>query len=118
MCFIPHPSSLIPSKKGGIMATADMEDLKPAAEIKREPKINVFFRSVMKHESSDLHMKVGLPPMMRLKGVIRKMDHPPITEEQMERLFFEFMTPKQRTTLDETGGSDFAHVIGHDESRF
>jgi twitching motility protein PilT len=100
------------------MATVDLEDLKPAAEVKREPKINVFFRAVMKHEASDLHMKVGLPPMMRLKGLIRKMDHPPITEEQMERLFFEFMTPQQRKTLDETGGSDFAHVIGTDECRF
>jgi twitching motility protein PilT len=100
------------------MATVDLEDLKPAAEVKREPKVNVFFRAVMKHEASDLHMKVGLPPMMRLKGVIRKMDHPPITEEQMERLFFEFMTPQQRKTLDETGGADFAHVIGTDECRF
>src|SRR6185369_1263504 len=100
------------------MATADMEDLRPAAEGKREPKINAFFRAVMKHEASDLHLKVGLPPMMRLKGVIRKMDAPPITEEGMEKLFFEIMTPKQRQQLDDTGGADFAWVIGDDECRF
>src|SRR5205823_7443835 len=103
---------------GGIMAMAYMEDLSPAAEAKREPKINQFFRAVMKFEASDLHMKVGLPPMMRLKGAIRRMDHPPITEEQMERLFYEFMNPRQRKILDDTGGSDFAHVVGHDECRF
>jgi twitching motility protein PilT len=100
------------------MATADLEKIHPAADVKREPKINVLFRTVMKHEASDLHLKVGLPPMMRLKGVIRKMDAPPISEEQMERLFFEFMTPKQRQILEDTGGSDFAHVIGSDECRF
>src|SRR4051812_17612345 len=101
------------------MATAD-DDVgqKAPAEVKREPKINVLFRTVMKHEGSDLHLKVGLPPMMRLKGVIRKMELPPISSEQMERLFFEIMTPKQRDTLEETGGSDFAHVIGADECRF
>ena len=100
------------------MATADIEDLKPAAEVKREPKVNAFFRAVMKHEASDLHMKVGLPPMMRLKGAIRKMDHPPITEEQMERLFYEILSPRMRKVLDDTGGADFAHVIGADECRF
>jgi twitching motility protein PilT len=104
------------------MATAEVNEVTTdeatPAQGKREPKINVFFRTVMKFEASDLHMKVGLPPMMRLKGVIRRMDHPPITEEQMERLFFEIMNPRQRKILDETGGSDFAHVIGHDECRF
>jgi len=104
------------------MATAELNDIgagEPTpAQAKREPKINQFFRAVMKFEASDLHMKVGLPPMMRLKGAIRKMEHPPITEEQMERLFFEIMNPRQRKILDETGGSDFAHVIGHDECRF
>jgi twitching motility protein PilT len=101
------------------MATAD-DDIgqKAPAEVKREPKINVLFRTVMKHEGSDLHLKVGLPPMMRLKGVIRRMELPPISSEQMDRLFFEIMTPRQRETLDETGGADFAHVIGQDECRF
>src|SRR5947208_1937076 len=103
------------------MAIADIEaDVGESlpAQARREPKINVLFRTVMKHEASDLHLKVGLAPMMRLKGVIRKMDAPPISEEQMERLFYEIMTPRQRKILDDTGGSDFAHVIGHDECRF
>src|SRR5438270_4319017 len=101
------------------MATADDDVVQKApAEVKREPKINVLFRTVMKHEGSDLHLKVGLPPMMRLKGVIRRMELPPISSEQMDRLFFEIMTPRQRETLEETGGADFAHVIGQDECRF
>src|SRR5205085_9103558 len=103
------------------MATADLEELvgeAPPAQPKREPKINVLFRTVMKHEASDLHLKVNLPPMMRLKGVIRKMDAPPISEELMEKLFYEIMNPRLRKLLDDTGGADFAHVIGHDECRF
>ena len=84
------------------MAIADLPDIEPAAESRREPKINVLFRTVMKYEASDLHLKVNLPPMMRLKGVIRKMEAPPISED-MERLFFEIMTPKQRHQLEEDG---------------
>jgi twitching motility protein PilT len=103
------------------MATADVVDMEPAApaaDARREPKINRLFRTVMKHEASDLHLKVNLPPMMRLKGVIRRMEAPPISEEQMERLFYEIMSPRLRKLLDDTGGADFAHVIGHDECRF
>src|SRR3954466_3352086 len=101
------------------MATAEvLDDIQPAAEAKREPKINQLFRTVMKYEASDLHLKVGLPPMMRLKGLIRRMDAPPIGEEQMERLFFEIMNPRLRKILEDTGGADFAHVIGSDECRF
>src|SRR5438105_14157691 len=100
------------------MATAEMDEIKPPATVKREPEINKLFRTTMKYEASDLHLKVGLPAMMRLKGVIRRMDSPPISEEQMEQLIFAIMTPRLRKILEETGGADFAHVVGADEQRF
>jgi len=68
------------------MATADLEvpvldEHRIPAEPRRErgePEVNKLFRMVMKHEGSDLHLKVGLPPMMRLKGLIRQMSMPVI----------------------------------------
>jgi twitching motility protein PilT len=106
------------------MATADIEQVDEAPEPKaapapnREPQCNKLFRMVMKHEGSDLHLKVGLPPMMRLKGEIRQMQYPPLSQEDMERLLYPIMNERQRRVLDETGGSDFAHVVGQDECRF
>src|SRR5882724_2346588 len=91
---------------------------RPPAEAKREPEVNKLFRTVMKHEGSDLHLKAGLPPMMRLKGVIRRMDMPALTNEHMERLLFPILSARQRGIFDETGGIDFAHIIGNDECRF
>jgi twitching motility protein PilT len=89
-----------------------------AATPRREPEVNKLFRAVMKFEGSDLHLKVGLPPMMRLKGDIQKMNAPPLTQEDMERLLYPVLSERQRRTLEETGGSDFAHVVGNDECRF
>src|SRR5262245_8684256 len=104
------------------MATADLEQVageqRLPAEPRREPEVNKLFRMVMKHEGSDLHLKVGLPPMMRLKGVIRTMEAPPISAEGMERLLFPIMSEHHRKILEETGGADFAHVVGNDEQRF
>src|SRR5262249_14055918 len=88
------------------------------ASVKREPEINKLFRTVMKYEASDLHLKVGLPAMMRLKGVIRRMDSPPISEEQMEQLIFPIMTPRLRKILEATRGTDLAHAAGSAEQRF
>ncbi len=103
------------------MATADAAlpiAAEPRAETRREPEVNKLFRMVMKHEGSDLHLKVGKAPMMRLKGLIRRMEMRPLTQEDMERLFYPILTLDQRTTLTETGGIDFSYVVGQDETRF
>src|SRR6266481_5381966 len=85
------------------------------ADARREPEINKLFRMVMKHEGSDLHLKVGQPPMMRLKGSIRRMEMRPLTQEDMERLMLPNLTEKHRHILDEEGGVDFSYVVGQDE---
>jgi len=88
------------------------------ADAKKEPEVNKLYRLVMKYEGSDLHLKVGNPPMMRLKGDIRRMDMPPLSQEQMEKLLLSNLSPKHRKILDEEGGVDFSYVIGQDECRF
>jgi twitching motility protein PilT len=85
-----------------------------------EPECNKLFRMVMKHQGSDLHLKAGLPPCMRLGGVLRQMQMPALTRDDMERLLFPILTPRQKNILEEDGGVDFAHIIydGNDETRF
>jgi twitching motility protein PilT len=104
----PIPSPVVPDEAA---------EQVPAAP-RREPEVNKLFRMVMKHEASDLHLKVGLPPMMRLRGSIVKVNAPPLTQEMMERLLFPSLDARQRGILDETGGIDFAYVVGNDECRF
>ena len=85
-----------------------------------EPEANKLFRMVMKHKGSDLHLKVGLPPAMRLAGVLRTMQLPVLSTADMERLMFPIMTARQRQILEDTGGADFAHIVTEDkiETRF
>src|SRR3954451_11253476 len=85
-----------------------------------EPEANKLFRMVMKHKGSDLHLKVGLPPAMRLTGVLRTMQLPPLTAADMDRLMLPLLSAPQRSILEDTGGIDFAHIIydGNFETRF
>src|SRR3954464_4502625 len=96
----------------------ESEPTPPPGEVRREPEVNKLFRMVMKFEGSDLHLKVGQPPMMRLKGDIRRMEMRPLTQEDMERLLLPQLKPQHREILDREGGVDFSYIIGADECRF
>ena len=92
--------------------------LKVAAAVPGEPQINQLFRTVMLHKGSDLHLKAGLPGMMRLRGIIQKMNTPVLSQETMEKLVYPIMREKDRVNMEEKGGADFAHVIGTGEARY
>ncbi len=110
------------------MATADVPnvelDVPSVAAVsapalpKKEPEVNKLFRAVMKFQGSDLHLKVGQPPMMRLRGDIVRMNAPALSAEDMERLLLPNLKPNHRKILEEEGGVDFSYIIGSDECRF
>jgi twitching motility protein PilT len=113
----PAPAPL-PSDEEYVPIPPEITNPTVPAEAKKEPEANKLFRMVMKFEASDLHLKVGQPPMMRLRGDIRRSDGKAITQEDMERWFYPILKPSHRKILDEEGGVDFSWVVGNDECRF
>ena len=109
----PPPAPYVP-----ISINSPEPGLKVAALPAGEPQINQLFRTVMLHKGSDLHLKAGLPGMMRLRGVIQKMNTPVLTQETLEKLIYPILREKDKKVLEDTGGADFAHVIGNDEARY
>ncbi|MCA9236113.1 MAG: PilT/PilU family type 4a pilus ATPase [Planctomycetales bacterium] len=73
-------------------------------------EIDKLFRATVKFEASDLHLKVGRPPMLRVKGSLRPLDREPIDDEEMVRLCFPLMNERSRKIFDRDGGADFAHM--------
>jgi twitching motility protein PilT len=83
-----------------------------------EQEVNKLFRMVMKHEGSNLHLKVGHPPRLRVLGSFQPLEYPPLSLEDVERLLLPLLTPRQRSILAEEGNVSFTHVVGQDECRF
>ena len=115
-----HPSKqdhASAAKEAEAAATIDATSIEVGST---EPEANKLFRMVMKHKGSDLHLKVGLPPCMRLAGVLRQMALPPLTTAEMERLMFPLLSPRTKQILEDEGGCDFAHIVydGKLETRF
>jgi len=78
----------------------------------KDPAINKLFNALIKAEGSDLHLKVGLPPRMRVHGGLKNTNAPVLTEKTMEDLVFEILSEKQKEYFLENGSFDFAHSLG------
>jgi len=58
--------------------------------------------------ASDLHLKVGRPPTVRLNGDLQPLDFPPLKPEDLKNLGEQLMNPKQVKQFTEEKESDFA----------
>jgi len=79
--------------------------------LEHEPKLNKFFRAAIKTRASDLHLKVGQTPKLRLFGELKRTTGDVMTPEKMEELVFELLTPVQKESFMEHGTLDFAHEV-------
>ncbi|MFM8954085.1 MAG: type IV pilus twitching motility protein PilT [Planctomycetaceae bacterium] len=72
-------------------------------------EIDRLFEALVKLQGSDLHLKVGQPPFMRVKGALQPLKSPKLDDQQMERLCLPMLDDRQRKILEHDGGADFAH---------
>lgn len=87
---------------------------------KKDLDVDKMFRALVKLNGSDLHMKVGRKPIIRVDGTLKELDRSPISAEEMVRLLVPMMNVEQLKTFEEEGGADFAHtcVVDDVEWRF
>ncbi|MDP7293546.1 MAG: PilT/PilU family type 4a pilus ATPase, partial [Verrucomicrobiota bacterium] len=72
---------------------------------------------VVQEGASDLHIRVGVPPAIRLHGVLQKVDGPALTDEMAEELVRAITSDENIQEVRERGGADFAFAFG-DMARF
>lgn len=58
--------------------------------------------------ASDVHITVGLPPVMRLNGHLVKLDYPVLTTNDTLELCVNMLKPKQREKFEERGEFDMS----------
>ncbi len=99
------------------MATTIEVDQEHAFGPQKDLEIDKLFRALVKLEGSDLHLKVGRPPHVRVAGSLRPLNRGPIEKEEMERLIFAMFDSDPRLKdrrweiFNRDGGVDFAHIL-------
>jgi twitching motility protein PilT len=65
-------------------------------------------QQLVQRNASDLHLKVGRPPTLRLHGDLVPLDHPALRPEDLKGLAEQLMTPRQVKEFTENKECDFA----------
>ena len=83
-----------------------------------QPRIEVLLEEVIKKKASDLHIQVGLPPMLRVDGSLTPVTGAdPLNEEAVEALVFAILDEDQKQILLKDKEFDFSFAFG-DLGRF
>jgi twitching motility protein PilT len=76
-----------------------------------ERALGELLKALVQSRSSDLHLRVGEPPIFRTHGEMKRQSTPPISTEQLELMLLAVMPERNRGEWKETGDSDFAYEI-------
>lgn len=73
--------------------------------------IDAFFREMKKHGASDLHMVIGFPPLVRLRGDLIPINAPVLTPESSKQILFEILDPEQQAAIETNKDLDKAYEL-------
>ncbi|HEY9746441.1 MAG TPA: type IV pilus twitching motility protein PilT [Oculatellaceae cyanobacterium] len=66
---------------------------------------------VFERGASDLHLSVGLPPVLRIDGNLVRTEYPPLTREDVQRLIFSMLTNEQRRIMEQNWDLDCSYGV-------
>jgi len=74
-------------------------------------QIHVYLEAECEFKASDLHLKVGAPPVLRIKGELRPLQLPALGPGDAQKLIYPIMSENQRIVFEDTGDMDFAYSL-------
>ena len=75
-------------------------------------RIEVLLEEVIKQKASDLHLQVGMPPILRVDGALKPVSGTDIlNEEAVESLVFSILDEDQKAILLKDKEFDFSFAL-------
>jgi twitching motility protein PilT len=74
--------------------------------------IDELLEHMVARDASDLHVTVGTPPVIRVRGEIARVDeYAPLTQEETQDLLYRILSSEQQKNLEIKRQLDFSHSI-------
>ncbi|TIC78943.1 type IV pilus twitching motility protein PilT [Nocardioides sp. GY 10127] len=74
--------------------------------------LDALLDAVVERGGSDLHLTVGVPPTVRVRGeMVPLPGYAPLDEDELQEAVYAILTEKQRRTLEEDRELDLAHAV-------
>jgi twitching motility protein PilT len=123
----PAPKAAAPAAPAAVPAAAPLRtSAAPAAVPAREDAdaINAFdgsdraraaldllLRNMVEKGASDLHLRCGEPPILRLHGEMARLPHPPLEPAGLEAMLRSVMPERNRREFADSNDTDYAYEI-------
>ncbi len=72
------------------------------------PTLNELLKQMVEQGGSDLHITTNSPPMVRVDGVLKPLNHPSMTPAETKQIAYSILTDNQKHRLEETLEIDFS----------
>jgi len=74
--------------------------------------IETLFKLALENGASDLHLRVGLPPILRIDGRLRKQEgYPLLTNDDIKQMLDQITSQEQRDHLSQEKELDFSYEL-------
>ena len=77
------------------------------------PEFNSWLEELVSSDGSDLHVKVGSPPMMRLTHGLVRLDRDPLSPIETQAIADGVIPEDRKTLFKERGEVDFAYSVAN-----
>lgn len=105
-----------PPPDGGVAAGNQVHQLQTAGAAKLS--IEPYLEEVIRRDASDVHLQVGLPPMLRVDGALAPIrDAPVLTADNIDEIIFGLLDDEQHEIYIKDKEIDFSFAYG-DLGRF
>jgi twitching motility protein PilT len=74
-------------------------------------KIDALLRELVDRDASDLHLKAGQPPVMRIRGDLVRAEHPPMSHEEHQEMLLSILTDERKKRLMEFKECDLSYNV-------
>lgn len=73
--------------------------------------INELLTEVLEREASDLHLTVGVPPAVRVNGLLQHLHHPALMPADTQELIYSILTQDQREQVERKKEFDMSYSL-------
>ena len=106
----PATAAAMAPRRDGVGASGDaIGSFDGSAQAKAS--LDLLLRMIVEKGASDLHLRCGEPPILRLHGEMMRLDQPPLDPETLEQMLRSIMPERNRNEFTDTNDTDYAYEI-------
>jgi twitching motility protein PilT len=107
----PSAPSAAPIATGGSRDDADAITSFEGSDRARAA-LDLLLRTMVEKGASDLHLRCGEPPIIRLHGEMTRLDQPVVEPSVLEAMLRSIMPERNRREFTKTNDTDYAYELG------